>query len=920
MNKQHKTVLGIIGVFLIVLMCGFFTFSNVQAEDTQNNEPMKESEVDPNKCTEDILLEKYNIAISETGVATDYKLSINPDSSDRELQNVTFVIKAINGVTTTPEQQAKYTITGKGNLVVYMGNINNFPDSPSGEAEKEAKLLLETFNDPDCGNVKINATITVGIPVPDTSSEEIYDPGTPSKQIAVDCTNYASKFNATSFEYNYCDARKKAIDLGHVYDLGKADSFETASIAIKDKLNNDNKLKCNYDPRPGTGETKDTYYLAKNRSYYYAYNEYDKTIEDAYVYNYAPGNVVKEDATCKVRCYESVVVEYGAPVASKAGFCFEYKVKVTSRVTCDSEAPTKFKKKSGYCTPTPVCTNRGAYYVTEAGPTQEFESCIEDCDGGKYTQKCSKKCYKKVYGKSSKNKNVATDNFNYYSNNIEMMASTTLQTQLDKCLERSKNYDSYRGGCYYKQDGKIKWAQTVPKTWNGAPGRWYPLKGYKNYRDYDVDSAGFYRHDYGSYHCRDTCWWTGCSGNKYLNPTQADADFEANKKQYEALKEECKAAASCTEKTAEFTIEVDYKTKDETITIEFPYQSEPDKLPSQSKEEGTVAGSTADKTNTTILDYNGCYKSYPAANWYQTEWSFPGSWMNSKTGEISFVDKTGQSGWFTEKDKFCVPLNAESVNAKWWNWYKNINATADDTFTSEEYIDDCGNVIKQATFSSDDAKDLEYNIRAQTQKFGYFGWKFNISCFYALNNNPSSASGEDNSSSDKCNTTLNYRVRSVDMDNMFPAQDGTATDTSSVAGATGRKPGFNWTQQATISYAKNEKYAVNPSELIAEIQSVGDDIYYKNDKKYLDYEFVLTPKTLQAIRNLSTDRSKENYTSWLGTFDVTGQKYGVVTYSSGLFRNGGILDDVSITKEKGNIGCNNDGTGENCELYYTYEK
>jgi hypothetical protein len=248
----------------------------------------------------------------------------------------------------------------------------------------------------------------------------------------------------------------------------------------------------------------------------------------------------------------------------------------------------------------------------------------------------------------------------------------------------------------------------------------------------------------------------------------------------------------------------------------------------------------------------------------------------------------------------------------------NKISTADSSYMQDEYTDKCGTLIKNATFTKQDLLDesFKWNIRAKTQKFGYFGWKFNINCFYGLNNNPSTPPGEP-TENDPCETGLSYRVRTVDNSNLFPATDGSNTNTSVTTNKTGRTPGYNWTEEATIPGTKNSNYATNPSALVGQIQKLGDSIY--NDDKYngaannpyLDYHFKLTPKTLQAIKN-----DTKSYTDW----DVSGfskeKKNGVITYSSKLFRNGGVLASSSITLKKGTIGCNNDGSGDSCDSFY----
>ena len=38
------------------------------------------------------------------------------------------------------------------------------------------------------------------------------------------------------------------------------------------------------------------------------------------------------------------------------------------------------------------------YVLHQGGPNEDFEACINECDGGKYTPKCSNTCYEKIYG------------------------------------------------------------------------------------------------------------------------------------------------------------------------------------------------------------------------------------------------------------------------------------------------------------------------------------------------------------------------------------------------------------------------------------------------------------------------------------------------------------------------------------------
>ena len=103
---------------------------------------------------------------------------------------------------------------------------------------------------------------------------------------------------------------------------------------------------------------------------------------------------------CKVKCTEKFTTTYSPPKSVVAGLCFSYKVTVKSKVDCITEQtgnnlwPSNEPKSScGGASYRAVCEDG----TNQAGPNEEYDSCINDCDGGEYTKACSDKCYKKVY-------------------------------------------------------------------------------------------------------------------------------------------------------------------------------------------------------------------------------------------------------------------------------------------------------------------------------------------------------------------------------------------------------------------------------------------------------------------------------------------------------------------------------------------
>ena len=117
------------------------------------------------------------------------------------------------------------------------------------------------------------------------------------------------------------------------------------------------------------------------------------------------------------------------------------------------------------------------------------------------------------------------------------------------------------------------------------------------------------------------------------------------------------------------------------------------------------------------------------------------------------------------------------------------------------------------------------------------------------------------------------RIRSVDLNNLFPDKDGnklTSTDT------TGRTPGYNWTSFADQT-KKDEDYTSLPSKYTKWVQAKGTNVY---SDRYLDYEINLTKEDINRIKKEVNTGLGKNYTNWQGETEVN----SVVNYQSDLIR------------------------------------
>ena len=768
---------------------------------------------------------------------------------------------------------------------------------------------------------------------------------------SIDCSKTQK---SGSFEEKFCEAKNAAIKAKNSYTFDEKTGLTWSKKFGKNKPK---EFKCDYEKVYKEDDLKGNNYY-KNKKY--MYGKSTKTKSTTYKYNYEwtvkEGNPGTETASCEIECEEAVKVEYGPPVASKAGLCFEYKVKVTSYVSCGmTEASKKTLKppsKQSVCVPYPICRTQnsdGSYSGKshrQGGPNIEFDSCIKQCDGGKYTDKCSKKCYNKVYGSTNSKQN----------SNLPLNYADKMNTMLSSSV-------SYDGKGYYYSGSSLVWdtgsakgnrtygtgLTSVAKGYSTVfdppwhkNNNWGTTPVYNCYAYNSNGSSGIPR----ACDCGETCYWDDsvCVANKmYLNDKTTigngtkpaiEKDAEANKTAYEALKAECKAAASCTTTEGEFVIAVDYiNGSQETKTIRFPFEingNKRDKLQSQGKvnENSKITINKNKKENLpTILSYDGCYEKQDANTWYQSEWSFPGSWLNTKTHEVSYK-KVTTSGWKEYDKKFCIPLDAQNVNTKWWVYYyaklyandpkisynnvEEIVNTEECTKTTKTTTTTCnyGEAANTKFTDSDDEKksDFKWNLRAMAENFGQFEWDIRIKCFYALYSDfdctktttnktvtadISCAKKCEGKDCDKKKSEKEYRVRSVDLTNLFPGEDGDKVAPEQ----TGRTPGYNWSKHAEQT-TKDPNYTSKPSDYTVWVQKKGYDIYSDN---YLDYYIELDKDAINRIKSQSKNK---NYTKYEGDYEDKSVSNYV---SNNLIRNKSVIKKAYYPETSVTLRCNNIG-------------
>ena len=974
-KMKYKKIFGMFLVISVIAIAGlvFLGISLSKEKVDTTVKEIAEGTVTTVDCPASVLgdnqriIDKYDIQDELDDDAGTLTISVDPQDPDKDikeiLQKAVFNIVSLNGKAPASAMAVSYGSP----IVINMSSISGYKldDSDDLEIKFKANDIIIPCNDPVCnvdhtckGTAKFYIDIDNAYGSPDeirasdgdgqiTIQEERPEASEAESEsdvliAGVNCSNINPD---DDFQVSYCSLRSSVPErvkdwgLDNITDRNTIDdngNYIGATLQLKCSVSKIN------DKNTSSG---DEYY--SNIKKYKATRILNKPIENKeYVYNFAPGNQHK-DATkfgCRIKCTEEVAVKYGPPVAIKAGACFEYQVEATSTVNCKTvELPKPpYTPAQNSCTPRPRCVHhrKNGADVTKnrAGPDDDFDACINSCDGGKYTLKCSEKCYKMVYSNTNQNMLNSFDYDTSQKMRRDYNVTDATQAQLDRCIDISKHYKfnvnryGYGSlgvghnhyGCYYwGTDNKIHWDGESVYT----PARFYSRHDVSwNYSNYGVNGDGYIRLIKSSGLCKAKCHYskTSCTqilpnasdsaeeivrkikSNEYINPGLAKRDNEANKAIYEAAKAECKAKATCRVTTTKFTIQVNDRGNEVTAINNnmSGITPTPDTLTYDSTTGNNGGQDKSTKLGNSIFlkNYKGCYTNAANTNGkiaYYAKWGFLGACIDDK-GAMSNNVKECENGADHYSDQYCTPMNIPKVNEDWWKWYYTKVFNRDTTGVDDQ---NAASSVESSIFQEKcnfnwkknnlNGFEPTYNIKAATRNFGYFKWNIDVNCFYAYGtpcNKP------------ECTTNTTPRVRTVDLRNLFPNPQGGQTNVEAI----GRAPGFNWSRFAT-NIEKDANYKSNPSAYILGVQKRGYSIYSSD---YLDYEVKLTPENIRTIKALTNDTGF-NFGAYESTY--TSETNSVINYKSSLLRDtlGGYVKYPSDDQLK----CNNIGTNGGCENF-----
>lgn len=185
---------------------------------------------------------------------------------------------------------------------------------------------------------------------------------------------------------------------------------------------------------------------------------------------------------------------------------------------------------------------------------------------------------------------------------------------------------------------------------------------------------------------------------------------------------------------------------------------------------------------------------------------------------------------------------------------------------------------------------------------GWAGFGSNIDCYYGVYNK---FYDDKNTPCDPtreiCDGGIQYIFRPIELGN-----DKTSGDVF----PNGRNPRYNWSSAATNKGNELYKTTVNPVAYTKNIENKRDSIY-KESSGEIDYEFILTPKNIAAIKNYNktvSDFNKDGDKNYLDYDMSCYRKNNKEICTSKFLDNTDILtygNNYSVDTRKSIAGCNN---------------
>lgn len=653
-----------------------------------------------------------------------------------------------------------------------------------------------------------------------------------------------------------------------------------------------------------------------------------------------------------ITCTETAKVSYDRPIAVEGGQGFEYNTNVTVERTCSMKRVSTPKMKDR-CTYVAECYGRPGDSEHQgkdaAGPNEEFDSCVYDCDGGKYTQNCINNCYKKVYENDDKYSYDLSNNVNnkdYSISRIECDSYPNTPSRSWNCVARSNHggscWSCEGSDCHFTHGNKAtfqyedvcnsdNWCYAIAcyevytssgdcsddpeaeykKALNASYNEWVTMhdtlrKLTVEGETYEIKIDEEYSCNKGK--CLTNTTYYSTNDNSLVSPgTPANRIYKTETAKEEVINDKKISIASkkyshlgkkewfdpgLDVSTVKVTREINLKIGSAYIRKNGVWSNKNKMDDDTLRKEGILKSSqnvkynrTSDLTNTTLDNDSSVYGPY---NKY-----FTNILTKVNVNQPLPFDKNGYPIYDISK--------VESSSDGGWPYYNPYVSINEDT-TKSKYVKNIDVYLVNVGTQHQWGK-ISTNTTKGKQKSS--GEPIDIKCFYGTTLG-GAVCDDDSCGSNKNDKGIQYIFRPIELSDVFP---------------NGRDPRFNWTGYATqtTSVGAGQKATeslygsiVSPEILTENIQNKTDRIY-DIDSSEVDYVFVLTSSNIRAIKNYNKnvqDINGDGSRNYLD-YDMNCKNY---TNSSGVSR------EICFSKFLDNIRVNS-GDNENAQdsnLYVTY--
>ncbi|MGN0973877.1 MAG: hypothetical protein ACI4OT_03975 [Bacilli bacterium] len=644
------------------------------------------------------------------------------------------------------------------------------------------------------------ALFSVGFTLPSTKKNNFY-----SDTI---CVNFRNKYNKSDYkEYAAssvpeCFDSKSDIDIStSYYDIQSKINEVTSTVSNLQNLTSDKKsdkvssLYCQFNKTENRVSSSKTSNLIKSFT----------TVE----------NIKDNEGNTwyKVVCTENMTIEYDSPKASYSSGGFKYTVKLNSTKSC-SVFSVRQPTKPAVCRPSFYFTDTNAAF---GGPSEDFDLCVNQCDGGIYSDECSNSCYEQVYEQKKSINNISFKDNNIGSfNNLEKLIVTSGTKNGKAWCDVESMYNppkarSYRAG--KNEEFKEWWWMVCPSARTKADGYTGAVRENAEYTKHSIqanpsNSSEVYGCVYGfqSEICKgEIVCNNNCSSKSVETKAQAEEEYENQKKLQLQAKNKIKNDYKCTEKDGSWECT-------DTVTTE----------------EATANATITRTVNNVGKDVNFEGNQKPSIS-YSTKKdysfiNFPKAFISLENGSVLYKnqDSTNMLGYRFGGYLFYTDPDTTSANSNDIRYYP-YNA---ETFGITSGIMATSGLKNGSTYGEKNNTSINWNIVTKIRNFGSDKqWNIDVNCFYGAD-----VSLCDTDDPDCCEVggkckpveckdcvsgNLPYRYRTVNLDDLFPD----------------RNPGYNWTNNVANDKASVNGYSIDPESLISDVESRGKSIY--NSSPYL---------------------------------------------------------------------------------------